>query len=191
MSYELEKLNKEHKELKLLWDKLKSEWVKPSDFEDLYRVYPLLTTTAAIARKFIYWDKSLDFPVKVVEPSSLDEVDTSEYYYNNEKSFFNGIEKTVSLSSVAGLILHQKEYGYMDNRKDLGEMSEDVIIYIHIKSDLLCKSCSLANNGKYEENGKNYRKTTSFITYSDCTCGFYVDIDTYLNAIDKIISTKK
>ncbi len=191
MDYEIEKLKDELASLGFLWNKLKSEWEKPSDFEDIYRVYPFLTTTAAIARKYIHWNKNLDFSVRVIEPSFETDIDTSEYFYYDEKSFFNGINKDTPISRIAGLFLHQREYGYMDDRKSDGKMTGDVTIYVYAKSDVLCKSCSLVNNGEYKDNGNNYRKTTSFVGYSDCTCGLYINIDSYIETVNKIATKNK
>ena len=191
MDYEMEKLNTEYTTLRALWNKLQSEWERLSDHEGLYKVYPLLTTTAAIARKYIFWNKDLDFSVKIIEPSSSMTVDTSKYFYYDEKSFFNGTKKDRPLSIIAGLFLHQNEYVYVDDREKDGKMSEKVTIFIYAKSDVLCKSCAQANNGEYKENERNYRTTKSFITYSDCTCGLYIDIESYVGAIKKIIDKKK
>lgn len=183
----MEKLERECESLKILWGKLETEWERPSDNEDCYRIYPLLTTTAAIARKYIHWDKNLDFEVDVVVPSVNTGVDTSVYYYSDEKSFFNGEPQKKLLSNVSSSFLHQKEYVYMDNRKSDGKMSKDVNIYLYVKTDLLCKRCSIINNGEYKENKANYRKTTCFITPCDCTCGYYIKVRSYIDAVQKVI----
>jgi hypothetical protein len=187
MDYELEKLKQEYTAFTVLWNKVKSEWIQPSDWEDLYRVYPYLTTTAAIARKYSVWDKDLDFAVKVIEPIAVGEVDTSIFFYCDEKSFFNGRAIDLPLSKVASVFLHQSEFCYMDNRKSDGVMSSQVSIYIYARSDILCKSCSLANSGEYKENGQNLKQRTASVSYPDCTCGYYIDIDSYLVSINKII----
>ena len=191
MDYGIEKLNKEYNELRLLWNKLKAEWEKPSDWEDLYRVYPLLTTTAAIARKYIHWDKSLNNEVKVIKPSLETNIDTSDYLNSDEKSFFNGVKENKKFTEVAGLFLHQIEYNYMDDRKSDGKITNNTTIYIYVRSDILCKSCALVNNGEYKEGKKNYKKTTAFVKYPDCTCGIYVNIDSYLDSIEQLINKKK
>lgn len=187
MDYEMEKLKEEYRNLKALWDKLTTEWEKPSDFEDLYRVYPLLTATAAIVRKYIYWNQGLNFSVRVIIPSLENTKNASEYLYYDEKAFFNGEEKNISLSEVASLFLHQREFCYMDDRKSDGKMTNAVKIYLYTRTDRLCKSCSLANNGEYRGNGKDYRKTKSFVSYSDCECGYYIRINSYLSSVDKVI----
>jgi len=189
MDYELEKLTQEYESLKSLYNKLVKEWGHPSDFEDLYKVYPLLTVTGALARKYLQWDKKLSYLVDVIKPK-LGDMDTSEFLYYDEKTFFNGEKTQVPLSSVTSMFLHQYEYGYMDDRKLSGKMTPKVSIYLFITTDILCESCALANNGKYKAGKNNFRKTTSFIGYSDCTCGYYVNFKSYLQALEQMIKEK-
>ena len=52
-SCSLEKLESESELLNKVWTKLENNWAEPKDIEDVYRVYPLLDTTAALARKIL------------------------------------------------------------------------------------------------------------------------------------------
>lgn len=188
MNYETEKLKSEYTELIALWKKIKDNWEKKSlDSEDLYRIYPFLTTTAAISRKYIHWNKDLNFEISIVEPSLKTGVDTSIYLYYDETKFFNGYKKTLPLYDVTSSLLHQIEFSYMDNRKIDGKMTTDTEIYLFARSDKLCESCALTNNGEYRGNGKDFKKTVMHIEYSDCLCGYYMNIDSYLNNIEKLI----
>lgn len=184
----MEKLKQEYKALEVLWDKLTEEWEQPSDYEDLYRIYPLLTTTGAIVRKYISWHKNLNLNVSIVKPSLDTSVDTSEYLYYDEKTFFNGEKKNESLWQVASTFLHQTEYVYMDDRKSDGKVTDSTNIYLYVKSDRICKSCALANNGELRKNGNDYQKKGSFISYSDCLCGYYINMKSYMRAIKDLIN---
>lgn len=69
----LEKLEIELKKLNNLWSNLENYWAKPKDIEDVYRIYPLLDTTAALSRKMLVkrnGKKDNKYRVKVVKPTN-------------------------------------------------------------------------------------------------------------------------
>jgi len=182
----LEKLEVELTKLDELWTKLEKSWSKPEDIEDVYRIYPLLDTTAAIARKMLVKNnkKDEDYKVEIVIPKNKKTVDTSEYLYPDEHKFFNGEAKTELLATIVSTFLHGSEYVYMDTRKT--NNGSNFKIYVFVRTDKLCQSCANANLKKPREDKPNYRDTTSFIQYDDCTCGQYVEVRSYISSMLKL-----
>gem|GEM_PF-4659881 len=111
----------------------------------MYRIYPLLDTTAALARKMITGNgsKNTEYTVKTIKPTNLDQVNTAKYLYSGEKKFFNGIKETYLLANIVSMILHTTSYGYIDNRKNLEE--SDFLIYLYLQTDEICDPCSHIN----------------------------------------------
>ena len=181
MDYEIEKLHNEYMEMLSLWKKLKMTWNNDLSTEDLYRLYPFLTTTSALARKYTQWNNKNDFLVNIIRPSFSRDVDVSQYFYSGEIAFLKGFEETRPLSFVAGIFLHQEQYGYMDNRLADGKISKGTRIFVYAKTDRVCDNCKPVN-----ENPRRSR-----VSFSDCTCGYYIDIDSYLIAIKRIIDTER
>ena len=187
----LEKLEYELNILDETWTNLEKNWAKPKDIEDVYRIYPLLDTTAAIARKMIIrpgGKKDKQYKVDIILPGNDKIVDTSMYRYPDEHKFFNGKAKKELLGDIVSKFLHGSEYVYMDTRK-LNDNS-DFKIYVFVKTDMLCKSCSEANLKNSQKDKINYKKTVSHIQYDDCTCGRYVDVRNYINSISKLLEDR-
>ena len=67
-------------------------WYQPEDIEDVYRIYPLLDTTAVLARKMLTYNgvKKKKYKVEIVKPTSRRTFDTTDYLYSGEHDFFNG-----------------------------------------------------------------------------------------------------
>lgn len=186
MDYVFIKLKKELLELDTLWTKLEKEWEHPMDWEDLYKMYPLFITTATIAR--FYSRNKKGYNISTIKWSLKDNTDTSNYYYSDEKRFFNGQKELKPLCEIAGLFLHQTECVYIDTRKSDWRMTKNTQIYLYIKTDIICESCALANNGSFNNKWKNYRKTIGFVTYDDCLCGLYIEVRDYIDTISRLIS---
>ncbi len=186
MNYDLEKLKEEINKLETIFLKLESEWENISDYEDLYKLYPFLTTTAALSRKFIDWGIKNIPNLEIIEQALDNKVDTSIYLYSDAKKFFNGKKRVISLKEVCDYFLHQSEYHYIDDRKVDGFMKSNNYIYLGLKTDKLCKSCSIANNGFFKEDKPNYKKTNSFVVYSDCICTKYINIRSYINSLKSL-----
>lgn len=183
----LEKLECELEILNHLWTKLEKNWASPEDIEDVYRIYPLLDTTAALARKMLVKNskKSQQYKVEIVVPKNEKNVDTSNYSYSDEHSFFNGEEKKALLANIVSTFLHGSEYVYMDTRKINNEVGYK--IYVFVRTDKLCQSCADANLKKPKKDKPNYRKTTTFIQYDDCTCGQFIEVRSYISSISKLL----
>jgi hypothetical protein len=179
---DLEKLEKEFVELKALWLKLKKNWSKPVDWEDLYRLYPLITVTSALSRQRI--DQNQSYNVKIVLPKIGDKTKFDEYFYADEHKFFNGVNTYSSLKNVTSSFLHAKNYVYMDTRKSF-EIDTESKIYLFVATDHLCPSCNEANIGDPK---KKYGKKS--VGYIDCTCGQYIDIDSFVSNIESLIAVK-
>jgi hypothetical protein len=183
----LEKLEVELEKLNELWTKLEKNWNEPEDIEDVYRIYPLLDTTAALARKMLIKNskKNPQYKVEIVVPKNEGNVDTSNYLYPNAHKFFNGETKKELLANIVSTFLHGSEYVYMDTRKikDEGLFK----IYVFVRTDKLCQSCTDANLKKPKKDKPNYRVTTSFIQYVDCICGQYVEVRSYISSMSKLL----
>ena len=192
MDYGLEKLNKEFSELNSLWNKLHNHWEKPNDYEDLYRIYPYFTTVSALVRQYAQWSSGKNIKkVRVVKPSDKRKIDTSKYLYPDEHSFFNGKEKLLPADKIASLFLHRHQCSYMDDRLLDGKKRNDTNIFLYISTDDQCRSCVEGNGGEYKEGRMNLRKATSYVGYSDCTCGYYIHIQSYIDAIEDFLDQKK
>lgn len=187
----LEKLEIELEKLDELWSKLEKTWNNPEDIEDVYRVYPLLDITAALARKklIIYGVKNEKYKVRVIMPTNMKAVDTTNYLYDHNHKFFNGDSKKELLADVVSTFLHASEYVYMDTRKQVDQRN-NFNIYVFIKTDCICESCAEKNMENYKKDKINYRKTLQFIVYDDCICGKYVEVRSYINAIKYLLSDK-
>lgn len=183
----LENLEIEVTKLDKLWSKLEKNWSRPEDVEDVYRVYPLLDTTAALARKklVVYGDKKKSYTVEVIIPTNEKTIDTSKYIYNDEHKFFNGNPKEELLANIVSTFLHGSEYVYMDTRKR-SDQKDGYKIYVFVKTDKLCTSCAEGNLDNPKEK-INYRKTLSFVTYDDCVCGQYIEVRSYIDAIKQLV----
>lgn len=183
----LEKIEVELKKLDELWTKLEKNWSNPEDIEDVYRIYPLLDTTAALARKMLIKNskENPQYKVEIVVPKNEGNIDTSNYLYPDEHSFFNGEEKKELLANIVSIFLHGAEYVYMDTRK-INDGS-NFKIYVFVRTDKLCQSCADANLKKPRNDKPNYRKTTSFIQYDDCTCGQYIEVRSYISSMSKLL----
>lgn len=183
----LEKLEIEINSLDNLWIKLERNRNIPEDYEDLYRVYPLLDTTAALVRKMLigHWSKNKKYTVKTIKPSNLHVVDTLQYLYSDNKKFFNGRKETYLLANIVSAILHTASYEYMDNRKKI----EDTIfsIYLYLQTDEICDSCAKINLDNPKIPWKNFRKSVWFMRSEDCTCGRYLEIRSYIDSVLKLI----
>lgn len=186
----LEKLEVELKKLDDLWTKLEKNWASPEDIEDVYRIYPLLDTTAALARKMLIKNSKKDqqYKVEIVVPKNEKTVDTSNYLYSDEHSFFNVEEKQELLANIVSTFLHGSEYVYMDTRKINNQ--SDFKIYVFVRTDKLCQSCAEVNLKKPRKDRPNYRETTAFIQYDDCTCGQYIEVRSYITSISKLLDEK-
>lgn len=189
-SCSLEKLEVELKNLDELWTRLEKNWIKPEDIEDVYRIYPLLDTTAAIARKILVKNgkKHKKYEVEIVTPKNEKVVDTTAYLYPDEHKFFNGETKKELLANIVSTFLHGSEYVYMDTRKVKNE--SPFKIYVFIRTDKLCQSCADANLEKPKKDKPNYRVTTSFIQYDDCICGQYVEVRSYISSMSKLLKDR-
>ena len=133
---DLEKLESELETLNNIWADLEENWAAPIDHEDVYRIYPLLDTTAALARKRLTnrGTKNTKYKVKIVVPTDKREVDTSGYLFSDEHDFFNGIKKECLLADVVSTCLHGSEYVYMDTRKEFHD-KDGFDIYVFIETD--------------------------------------------------------
>ncbi len=133
---DLEKLESELIILDQIWSELEENWAVPNDYEDVYRIYPLLDTTAALSRKRLnhFGADRKKYQVMIVKPSTRLKVDTSKYFYSNEPTFFNGKRETCLLADVVSTILHGSNYVYMDTRKIFND-KEDFEIYVYIETD--------------------------------------------------------
>ncbi len=133
---DLEKLESELEILNKIWTDLESNWADPIDHEDVYRIYPLLDTTAALTRKRLnHFDANRKkYEVEIIKPSNERVVDTSEYLYSDEHDFFNGKKRKYLLASVVSTCLHGSDYVYMDTRKKDDSKSE-YEIYVFIETD--------------------------------------------------------
>lgn len=187
----LENLEIEITKLDQLWSKLEKDWNRPEDIEDVYRIYPLLDTTATLARKklVIYSNKNKNYTVEVVVPTNKKTIDTSKYIYSDEHKFFNGNSKKELLANVVSTFLHGSEYVYMDTRMR-SDQKDGYKIYVFVKTDKLCASCAEANLDNPKKDKINYRKTLSFVTFSDCVCGEYIEIRSYIDAIKQLAQSK-
>lgn len=186
----LEKLESELSVLNKIWTNLENNWAQPKDIEDVYRVYPLLDTTASIARKMSTSpDKKKDkkYKVEVVLPTNNKIVDTKSYLYLGAHKFFNGKEKEELLSNVTSTFLHGTGYVYMDTRKDISN-NNDYKIFVFVKTDKLCWSCAEANLENPKPDKNNYKKTTAYVGYTDCTCGTYINVRSYINVVLKLVA---
>jgi len=183
----LEKLEVELEKIDELWTKLEKNWNKPEDVEDVYRIYPLLDTTAAIARKILIKNgkKHKEYKVEIVIPKNKKIVDTTAYLYSGEHKFFNGDTKKELLANIASTFLHGSEYVYMDTRKINNK--SNFKIYVFVRTDKLCQSCANTNLKKTKKDKPNYRVTTSFIQYDDCICGQYIEVRSYISSISKLL----
>lgn len=134
---DLEKLEFELKTLNKIWSELEKNWAVPNDYEDVYRIYPLLDTTAALARKRLIDNglKNFKYKVKTVIPSNKRNIDTSKYFFSGEHDFFNGTEKECLLADIVSTCLHGSHYVYMDTRKEFHD-KDDFEIYVFIETDL-------------------------------------------------------
>jgi hypothetical protein len=190
-SCSLEKLESELNVLNRIWTKLENNWAQPEDIEDVYRVYPLLDTTAAIARKMVtsFGNKNKKYSIEVIVPTNDRAVDTKSYLYSDEHKFFNGKEKEVPLSNITSVFLHGSEYVYMDTRKDISG-NKDFKIYVFVKTDILCQSCAEANLKNPKPDKNNYRKTTEFVGYDDCVCGQYINVRSYVDSVTEFVKDK-
>ena len=138
----LEKLENEFIELKRIWTELEENWSDPIDYEDLYRVYPLLDTTAALTRKRLSYVKERwsKYKIEIIKPATLEEIasmeqiDTSEYFYSDEDDFYYGKREIKQLGLVVSTFLHADRYTYKDTRKDF-EGKLDFNIYLKISTD--------------------------------------------------------
>lgn len=186
----LEKLEFELETLDKIWTNLEKDWETPKDIEDVYRIYPLLDTTAALARKMIvlYWNKNKTYKVEVINPTNDKDFDTKDYLYSDEHKFFNGNKKEELLANVVSTFLHGSGYVYMDTRKNSDD--NDFKIYVFVKTDRLCKNCAESNLEKVDTNKPNYRKTIWFVQYDDCICGEYINVRSYINAISKLVNDR-
>ena len=188
----LEKLEFELRILNKIWTNLEKNWEQPKDMEDVYRIYPLLDTTAALTRKMVTacnGKKDEKYKVEVIEPSNKKNVDTANYLYPDEHKFFNGNKKEHLLADIVSTFLHGSDYVYMDTRKKLDDNS-DFNIYIYVKTDILCQSCAEVNLENPKKNTKNFRKSIGLIRYDDCTCGQYINVRSYINSILELINDK-
>ncbi len=183
----LEKLESEFNILNKIWTNLEKNWAQPEDAEDVFRVSPLLDTTAAIARKILVKNgkKNQNYKVEIVIPKNGKAIDTSDYLWADEHVFFNGEEKEELLANIVSTFLHGSEYVYMDTRKI--SSNSDLKIYVFVRTDILCQSCANANLKNPKKDKPNYRKDTSFIQYDDCTCGQYVSVRSYISSISKLL----
>lgn len=180
---DLEKLEKEFLELKKLWLVLKKNWIKPDDWEDLYRLYPLITTTSALARQRLS-DKAPSYNVEIISPKIGDKKRFDDYFYSDADKFFNGKKTCSSLKSVISSFLHAKNYVYMDTRKSV-EVDSEYKIYLFVATDYLCLSCNEANIGN-----PNQRYGKKHVGYTDCICGQYVDLDSFINTVEAFIEAQ-
>ncbi|MBU0999056.1 hypothetical protein KKG24_01980 [Patescibacteria group bacterium] len=134
---DLAKLESEFEILSKTWANLEKKWAEPDDMEDVYRIYPLLDTTAALARKRLTdsnGKKNPKYTVEVVIPSEKRTVDTSEFLYSDEHDFFNGDKKECLLADIVSTCLHGSGYVYMDTRKNFHD-SSGFEIYVFIETD--------------------------------------------------------
>lgn len=187
----LEKLECELEKLNELWTNLEGSWENPDDIEDVYRIYPLLDTTAAIARKMITspdGKKDSGYKVDVVLPGNNKSVDTSAYRYSGEHKFFNGKNREELLGNIVSTFLHASEYKYMDTRKI--NDSNNLKIYVFVRTDKLCQSCAKANLENPKKNKINYKKHISHVRYSDCTCGYYVSVRSYIDSLLMLLNNE-
>jgi hypothetical protein len=192
MDYGMEKLKEEFNQLNTIWKRLYEHWEKPLDFEDLYRIYPYFSTVSALIRQYSQWSSTNENmkKVKAIKPSDEEIVNTSKYCNYDEHTFFNGKEIFLPMDKVASLFLHRHQCSYMDDRLIDGKMKSDTNIFLYISTDDQCRSCVEGNGGKYKENRMNLRKTSSYVGYSDCTCGYYIHIQSYIDSIDNFIRQK-
>lgn len=185
---ELEKFESELSELTVLWDRLVSNWRKPEDAEDLYRVYPLLKTTSALVRCRVqrFKSKSKEYNVKVVIPGYDDAIVVDDMYrYSDETRFFCGVHKEMTLADVTSKFLHVSEFCYMDDSKI--DSDDPFEIYLYVCTDEFCASCADANLIKTKTDGPNYRKKARMVRYTDCTCGYYVNVNSYISSLKKVL----
>ncbi|MBI5421779.1 hypothetical protein HZA44_01445 [Candidatus Peregrinibacteria bacterium] len=133
---ELEKLESEFEILNKIWSGLEEKWAEPDDIEDVYRIYPLLDTTAALARKWLIKNgiKNPKYKVEIVVPSAKREVDTSDYLFPDEHDFFNGDKEERPLADIVSTCLHGSSYVYMDTRKNFHDR-DGFEIYVFIETD--------------------------------------------------------
>ena len=173
-----------------LWTKLEKTWSNPEDIEDVYRIYPLLDTVSAISRKMLINNgvKDKKYKVDIVIPTNRKNIDTTKYLYCDEHKFFNGNNKKESLANIVSTFLHASEYVYIDTRKNTED--KDIKIYVFIKTDKLCRSCADANLDEPKSDKPNYRITTSFTRYSDCTCGRYVEVRSLIDSLNQLLADK-
>lgn len=184
----LEKMEYELRILNQIWSELEENWASPNDYEDLYRIYPLLDTVAVLARKRLnHFDANRQkYKVEIIEPSDTKEVNTSKYLYSDEHSFFNGRKKECLLANITSTFVHGSEYKYMDTRKETHDKG-NYEIYVFIATDILCGSCADANLDKPKPDKPNYKKKGSFVRYTDCTCGKYINVRSYIDAISELV----
>lgn len=132
----LEKLEFEFNLLNIIWTNLEKNWAEPKDIEDVYRIYPLLDTTAALARKMLtsHGVKKKKYKVEIVKPTSRRTFDTTSYFYSGEHDFFNGNKEQWPLADVVSTCLHGSGYVYMDTRKSYYD-KKGFSIYVFIETD--------------------------------------------------------
>jgi len=171
--------------LEKIWLSLKDNWSSLLDYEDLYRIYPLLDTTAALVRKKIIncQKKDKNYKCEIRKPSSEKEIEKTNYKL---EKFLNSTKEEILLADIVSVFLHSSDYEYIDNGRE--KLKDNYEIHLYVKTDKLCESCINENKNA----GKNgYRRKGCFITYIDCTCGIYVDIGSYIKSIKEFLNNKK
>ncbi len=163
----LEKLEFEFNLLNKIWTNLEENWAQPEDIEDVYRIYPLLDTTAALARKMLIYhgEKKKKYKVEIVKPTSRRTFDTTDYFYSGEHDFFNGNKEQCPLADVVSTCLHGSGYVYMDTRKNFDD-KKGFSIYVLIETDrrrqyINVRSYIDSIHKLIQENVNKYEKTKS------------------------------
>jgi hypothetical protein len=181
----LEKLESELYLLEKIWLSLKDNWSSLLDYEDLYRIYPLLDTTAALARKKVIncQKKDKNYKCEIRRPSSKKEIEKSNYKL---EKFLNSTKEEILLADIVSVFLHSSDYEYIDNGRE--KLKDNYEIHLHVKTDKLCENCIKENKNVIR---KIYKKEGCFTTYIDCTCGIYVDIGSYIKSMKELLNNKK